>query len=130
MRSDPVDLPPVPPIQTMPDIPPAASPRKTLVQRMAEARACSPEEASKILATELRTPSQRFWGKVLAPWCGPLQEHYREVVNDFSRCRDLDDIKNSIVYWRQRTPRTGFLGEQFRVHTAQALEVFARYMGN
>ena len=111
----------------MPDNSPEASPRNTLVQRMTEARACSPEQALEILAKELLTPSQRFWGTLLTPWCGALREHYREVVNDFSRCRELNEIKNSVIYWRQRTPRTGFLGEQFRVHTAQALAVFARY---
>lgn len=111
----------------MPDTHPQVLPQKTLVQRVGEARGCTPEEALETIAKELRTPSQRFWGSVLAPWCGPFREHYREVVKDFSRCRNVDEVKTSVVYWRQRSLRTGFLGEQFRVHTAQALELFAHH---
>jgi hypothetical protein len=102
----------------------ASSLPKTFAQRISEARDCSPEEALDLLATELQTPSQRFWSTVLFPWCGPLREHYRDVVKDISRGHDLSEIKSSLIYWRQRTPNAGFLGEQFRVHSSQALRLF------
>lgn len=100
---------------------------KTFAQRVCEAHGCSPEAALAILARELLTPGQRFWGTLLRPWCGPYEAHYREVVTDFSRCRHLTEVKNSVVYWRQRTPESGFLGDQFRVHTSQAMNLFERY---
>ena len=104
----------------------SSSPPKTFAQRFSEARDCSPEEALEALAKELQTPSQRFWSTVLFPWCGPLREHYRDVVKDISRGHDLSEIKSSLIYWRQRTPNAGFLGEQFRVHSSQALRLFER----
>jgi len=107
-----------------------SSPPKTLLERVCDARGCSAEEALEALAKELQTPSQRFWSTVLFPWCGPLREHYREVVKDISRGRDFSEIKSSLIYWRQRTPDTGFLGDQFRVHTAQALTLFERLRGS
>jgi len=91
---------------------------------MSEARDFSSEEALDLLAKELQTPSQRFWSTVLFPWCGPLREHYRDVVKDISRGHDLSEIKSSLIYWRQRTPDAGFLGNQFRVHSSQALRLF------
>ena len=103
------------------------APTKTLVQRVAEKHGCETEAAIEILARELQTPSQRFWTKLSYPWSGPFRNRYREVVQDISRCRDLSEIKTSILYWRQRSPETGFLGSQFRVHTAQALSTFDRY---
>jgi hypothetical protein len=48
------------------------------------------------------------------------------VVKDISRGHDLSEIKSSLIYWRQRTPNAGFLGEQFRVHSSQALRLFER----
>jgi hypothetical protein len=101
-----------------------------LAQRVSDARGCSPEEALEALAKELQTPSQRFWSTVLFPWCGPWREHYREVVKDRSGCRDFSEIKSSLIYWRQRTPDSGFLGKQFRVHTPQALALFERSRGS
>jgi hypothetical protein len=101
-----------------------------LAQRVSDARGCSPEEALEALAKELQTPSQRFWSTVLFPWCGPWREHYREVVKDLSGCRDFSEIKSSLIYWRQRTPDSGFLGKQFRVHTPQALALFERSRGS
>ena len=103
---------------------------KTFEQRICEARGCTPDEALAILARELRTPSQRFWAALLKPWCGLREAHYREVVGDFSRCRHLTEVKNSVVYWRQRTPESGFLGDQFRVHTSQAMALFERFSGS
>jgi len=103
---------------------------KSLAQRVSDARGCSPEEALEALAKELQTPSQRFWSTVLFPWCGPWREHYREVVKDLSGCRDFSEIKSSLIYWRQRTPDSGFLGKQFRVHTPQALALFERSRGS
>jgi len=97
---------------------------KTFAELMSEARDCSSEEALDLLAKELQTPSQRFWSTVLFPWCGPLREHYRDVVKDISRGHNLGEIKSSLIYWRQRTPDAGFLGEQFRVHSSQALRLF------
>jgi hypothetical protein len=108
----------------------ASSPPRTLLERICDARGCSPEEALERLAKELQTPSQRFWSTVLFPGCGPLRERYREVVKDLSGCRDLSEIKSSLVYWRQRTPYSGFLGKQFRVHTSQALTLFERLSGS
>jgi hypothetical protein len=108
----------------------ASSPPRTLLERICEARGCSPEEALDRLAKELQTPSQRFWSTVLFPWCGPWREHYREVVKDLSGCRDFSEIKSSLIYWRQRTPDSGFLGKQFRVHTPQALALFERSRGS
>lgn len=104
----------------------SSSPPKTFAQRFSEARDCSPEEALEALAKELQTPSQRFWSTVLFPWCGPLREHYKEVVKDISRIHDLNEVRNSIIYWRQRTPNAGFLGQQFRVHTSQAVRLSER----
>jgi hypothetical protein len=101
-----------------------------LAQRVSDARGCSPEEALEALAKELQTPSQGFWSTVLFPWCGPWREHYREVVKDLSGCRDFSEIKSSLIYWRQRTPDSGFLGKQFRVHTPQALALFERSRGS
>ncbi len=100
---------------------------KSFAQRVAEKHNCDSDAALNILARELQTPSQRFWSTLLSPGCGPLRDLYREVVKDISRCRDLSEIKTSILYWRQRSPETGFLGSQFRVHTAQALSTFDRY---
>ena len=97
---------------------------------MSEARDCSPEEALEALAKELQTPSQRFWSTVLFPWCGPLREHYKEVVKDISRIHDLNEVRNTIIYWRQRTPNAGFLGQQFRVHTSQAVRLSERLRKN
>ena len=108
----------------------SSSPTKSLAQRVSDARGCSPEEALEALAKELQTPSQRFWSTVLFPWCGPLREHYLEVVKDISRGRDFSEIKSSLIYWRQRTPDAGFLGDQFRVHTSQALALFERFRGS
>ena len=99
---------------------------KTFAELMSEARDCSPEEALEALAQELQTPSQRFWSTVLFPWCGPLREHYLDVVKDISRGHNLGEIKSSLIYWRQRTPDAGFLGNQFRVHSSQALRLFER----
>jgi hypothetical protein len=104
----------------------ASSLPKTFAELMSEARDCSPEEALAALAKELQTPSQRFWSTVLFPWCGPLREHYQDVVKDISRGHDLSEIKSSLIYWRQRTPNAGFLGNQFRVHSFQALRLFER----
>jgi hypothetical protein len=104
----------------------ASSIPKTFAELMSEARDCSSEEALDLLAKELQTPSQRFWSTVLFPWCGPLREHYRDVVKDISRGHNLGEIKSSLIYWRQRTPDAGFLGEQFRVHSSQALRLFER----
>ncbi len=115
---------PIPPrghLSTMP------APSRSFVQRVSEAHACSPEKALEILARELQSPSQRFWSTVLSPWCGPYRDHYREVVQDLSRCQGFSDIKTSVLYWRQRSPEVGFLGSQFRVHTGHALAVFERY---
>ena len=103
-----------------------SSPPKTFAERISEARDCNLEEALEALAKELQTPSQRFWSTVLFPWCGPLREHYRDVVKDISRGHDLSEIKSSLIYWRQRTPDAGFLGNQFRVHTSHALRLFER----
>jgi hypothetical protein len=100
---------------------------KSFAQRVAEKHNCDSDAALNILARELQTPSQRFWSTLLSPGCGPLRDLYREVVKDISLCRDLSEIKTSILYWRQRSPETGFLGSQFRVHTAQALSTFDRY---
>ena len=108
----------------------SSSPPKSLAQRVSDARGCGPEEALEALAKELQTPSQRFWSTVLFPWCGPLREHYREVVKDISRGRDFSEIKSSLIYRRQRTPDAGFLGDQFRVHTSQALTLFEHFPGN
>ena len=102
----------------------SSSPPKTFAQRFSEARDCSPEEALEALAKELQTPSQRFLSTVLFPWCGPLREHYQDVVKDISRGRNLGEIKSSLIYWRQRTPDAGFLENQFRVHSSQALRLF------
>jgi hypothetical protein len=52
------------------------------------------------------------------------------VVKDLSGCRDFSEIKSSLIYWRQRTPDSGFLGKQFRVHTPQALALFERSRGS
>jgi hypothetical protein len=104
----------------------ASSIPKTFAELMSEARDCSSEEALDLLAKELQTPSQRFWSTVLFPWCGPLREHYQDVVKDISRGHNLGEIKSSLIYWRQRTPNAGFLGEQFRVHSSQALRLFER----
>ncbi len=95
---------------------------KTIAERIIEERDCSLDEALDALSNELQTPSQRFWSTMFFPWCGPLREHYREVVKDISHARDLNEIKSSIVYWRQRSPAAGFLGQQFRVHTSQTLK--------
>jgi len=103
---------------------------KSFLQRVSAARGCSPEEALARLAKELQTPSQRFWSTVLFPWCGPLREHYREVVKDLARGSDISEIKSSLIYWRHRSPNAGFLGAQFRVHTSQALSLFERLRGN
>ena len=102
----------------------SSSPPKTFAQRFSEARDCSPEEALEALAKELQTPSQRFWSTVLVPRCGPLREPYQDVVKDISRGHNLGEIKSSLIYWRQRTPDAGFLGNQFRVHSSQALRLF------
>jgi hypothetical protein len=99
---------------------------KTIAQRISQERGCSVEEALDVLANELQSPSQRFWSILLFPWCGPLREHYKEVVKDISRIHDLNEVRNSIIYWRQRTPNAGFLGQQFRVHTSQAVRLSER----
>lgn len=104
---------------------PSPSP-KNFAQRVCDARGCSLEEALEALAKELQTPSQRFWSAVLYPWCGALRTHHREVVKDISRGRDMAEVKSSLIYWRQRTPDAGFLGDQFRVHTSHALALFER----
>lgn len=100
---------------------------KTLIERVCQIRGCSPEAASEVLAREFLSPSQRFWAAVFGPWNAELREHHREVVKDLARCTDSAEIRNSILYWRQRSPASGFLGRQFRVHTALALRVFDRY---
>lgn len=105
------------------------TPTLSLVHRVAHRHGCSPEAALDILALELQTRSQRFWSRLLSPGCGSFRDRHREVVKDLSHCRDLSEIKASILYWRQRSPGTGFLGSQFRVHTAQAIRVFDRYCG-
>lgn len=101
--------------------------QKSLIDRVCSHRACVPEAALGVLAGEFLSPSQRFWSGVFAPWCAELREHHREVVKDLARCKDFNEMRNSILYWRQRSPDAGFLGRQFRVHTSQALRVFERY---
>jgi hypothetical protein len=103
---------------------------KTIAHRISQERGCSIEEALDVLAKALQTPSQRFWSTLLFPWCGPLREHYKEVVKDISRIHDLNEVRNTIIYWRQRTPNAGFLGQQFRVHTSQAVRLSERLRKN
>jgi hypothetical protein len=103
---------------------------RTIAQRISQERGCSAEEALDVLAKALQTPSQRFWSTLLFPWCGPLREHYEEVVKDISRIHDLNEVRNTIIYWRQRTPNAGFLGQQFRVHTSQAVRLSERLRKN
>ena len=100
---------------------------KTLIERVCDHRSCNPEAALGILAGDLLSTSQRFWTAVFSPWCDELREHHHEVVKDLARCKDYNEIRNSILYWRQRSPDSGFLGRQFRVHTSQALRIFERY---
>jgi len=100
---------------------PQTEPLPIFRQALSDVRSCSPEEALEAVAKGLQTHSQRFWSAVLSPGCEPLREHPREVVKDISRWRDSSEIKVSLICRRQRTPDSGFWGNQFRVHTSPAL---------
>jgi hypothetical protein len=102
----------------------------TLTQLICQVHRCPESAAHRRLRRRIQTWPQRGW---LAVWGWLLPEHrakWHELVVDLGRCRDANEVLESVRYWRRRHPLAlHALGISWlvRVESARAMRVWADY---
>lgn len=95
-----------------------------------EAHRCDEAAAHRCICRRLQSHRQRVWF-ALWGWLLPEQmAKWRELVVDLGRCRDANEVLESVRYWRRRHPVSlHTLGSSWlmRVESARALGLWADY---
>lgn len=103
---------------------------KSLCEMIGEVHRCGEAAAHRRIRRHLQSRLQRLWFAVWG-WLLPEQvAKWHELVVDLGRCRDANEVLESVRYWRRRHPLSlHALGSSWlmRCDSARALGLRAAY---